>query len=359
MAVTPMAFVQAIVRAYERYGVDPSEALARAQITPAQLRRPSSRITAGQMEAISAFAMRQLDDEALGWFSRRLRWGSYGMLVRASISAPNLERALKRWCRHHGLLTDDATLSVQQHGDSARLRITEQRELGELREFCLVTLLRNAHGVACWLIDSRITLQQVQFPFAPPAHAAVYPLLFPGPVRFEADAAGFDFDARYLALPLRRDEAALNQMLQRALPLTVLQYRRDRLQSQRVRQLLRDRPQAAHSAESLAQALHLSVRSLHRHLAEEGISLQALKDDARRDHALDLLCRSQRPIKQVAQAVGFASEKSFARAFKLWTGSTPSEARHARPSLSSLPSLPSLPSMPSMPVVPAKLRGKR
>lgn len=342
-AVTPIAFVQAIVQAYEKYGLDPAEALAWAQITPAQLRRSSARITADQMEAISGFAMRQLDDEALGWFSRRLRWGSYGMLVRASISAPNLERALKRWCRHHGLLTDDITLTLQQHGDSARLRITEQRPLGSLREFCLVTLLRNAHGVACWLIDSRITLQQVQFPFAAPPHAAVYPLLYPGPVRFEADAAGFDFDARYLALPLRRDEAALNQMLQRALPLTVLQYRRDRLQAQRVRQLLRDKPQAGHSAESLAQALHLSVRSLHRHLAEEGISLQALKDEARRDHALDLLCRSQRPIKQVAQAVGFASEKSFARAFKLWTGSTPSEARDAGQSL---------------PVAPAKQRSK-
>jgi hypothetical protein len=44
--------------------------------------------------------------------------------------------------------------------------------------------------------------------------------------------------ARYLHLPLRRDEQALRQMLQHALPLTVLHYRRDRLLVQRVRQLL-------------------------------------------------------------------------------------------------------------------------
>lgn len=330
--MTPIAFVKAILLAYQKYGVDPTAALARAQIAPALLQRSGARITAAQMEAISGFAMQQLDDEALGWFSRRLPWGSYGMLSRASISAPNLHLALKRWCRHHGLLTDDLQLTLQVDGATARLRIDERCALGPMREFCLVTLLRNVHGVACWLIDSRIPLQQVLFPFSPPPHAGVYPLLFPGPVRCDAGACGFDLDAAYLALPLKRDERALNSMLQRALPLTVLQYRRDRLQAQRVRQLLRDRPQAAHSAQSLAQALHLSVRSLHRQLAEEGCSLQALKDEARREHALDLLCRGQRPIKQVAQAVGFASEKSFARAFRQWTGQTPSEARAAMPS---------------------------
>ena len=328
-SITPIAFVHAILRAYERYGASPAQALAAAQITPAMLRRPGSRISAAQMEAISAAAMRELDDEALGWFSRRLRWGSYGMLVRASISAPTLGVAMKRWCRHHGLLTEDVALTLSSVGGSARLVVAEQCGLGELREFCLVTLLRNAHGVMCWLVDSRIPLAEVRFPFTPPPHAAVYPRLYPGPVRFGAEAAGFDFDARYLALPLKRDERALNQMLQRALPLTVLQYRRDRLQAQRVRQLLRSQPSRAHSAPSVAAALHVSVRTLHRQLAEEGTRLQALKDEARREQALALLARSGKPIKQVAQAVGFASEKSFARAFRQWTGRTPSEARSA------------------------------
>jgi AraC-like DNA-binding protein len=326
-SITPIAFVHAILRAYERYGTDPAQALAAAQITPAMLKRPGTRISATQMEAISATAMRELDDEALGWFSRPLRWGSYGMLVRASISAPTLGVAMKRWCRHHGLLTDDLALNLACSRDTARLAIAEPRELGCFREFCLVTLLRNAHGVMCWLVDSRIPLAEVRFPFAPPPHAGVYPRLYPGPVRFDADVAGFDFDARYLALPLKRDERALNQMLQRALPLTVLQYRRDRLQAQRVRQVLRAQPAKAHSAGSVAAALHVSVRTLHRQLAEEGASLQALKDEARRDHALALLARSTKPIKQVAQAVGFASEKSFARAFRQWTGQTPTEAR--------------------------------
>ncbi|GEJ55985.1 AraC family transcriptional regulator [Anaeromyxobacter diazotrophicus] len=322
-AATPMAFVRALVRGYERYGEDPGEALRAAQITPAQLASSSARITARQMEVVSEAAMRQLDDEALGWFSRKLPWGSYGMLCRASITAPTLGVALKRWCRHHRLLTDDVLLQLSHAGAEATLSIAERRRFGDLREFCLLTLLRYVHGYACWAVDSRIPLLRVTFPFAAPPHADVYPLLFPGPVAFDAGPASLSFDAQYLALPLQRDEHALQLMLQRALPLTVLPYRRDRLLVRRVRQALRSRADRLRSAADLARELHVSVRSLHRQIREEGSSLQALKDAARRELAVELLDRSGRSVKQVAWAVGFRSEKSFSRAFRQWTGRSP------------------------------------
>jgi AraC-like DNA-binding protein len=324
-AVTPMAFVRGIVLAFERRGMNPVPALAAAQITPAYLHDPQARITALQMEMVSAAAMQALDDEALGWFGRRLPWGSYGMLCRASTGAATLGLALKRWCRHHRLLTEDVLLGLEATADAARLSITEHCALGELREFCLVTLLRYVHGYACWAVDSRIPLLEASFPFPAPAHADAYAHMFPGPVRFDAAQAGFSFDARYLSLPLRRDEAALNSMLKRALPLTVRQYRRDRLLAQRVRERLRQQPGA--NADEVARALFLSTRSLHRQLQEESTSLQALKDAVRRDIAVELLLRSSRPIKQIALAAGFDNEKSFTRAFKGWTGESPAALR--------------------------------
>ncbi len=313
--------------AYARYGIDPQQALKRAQIAPNQLADPRARITALQMELVSDAAMQELDDEALGWFSRRLPWGSYGMLSRASISAPTLGVALKRWCRHHGLLTDDIALSLQVTGGSASITIVERVSLGALREFCLVSVLRNIHGLACWLVDSRIALLGAQFPFDPPAHASAYAILFSGPTTFGAGPACIQFDAQYLNLPLRRDEKALRQMLQHALPLTVLQYRRDRLLVQRVRQTLASHAQQTHSAEALAALLHVSPRTLHRQLKEQGATLQVLKDEVRRARAEELLHRSERPIKQVAEAAGFQNEKSFIRAFKGWTGLSPAEFR--------------------------------
>ncbi len=393
-----MAFVRAIVLAYARAGIDAAQALDAAQITPRLLKQVGGKVTAAQFETLSAHAMRELDDEALGWFSRRLPWGSYGMLARASLGAPNLRVALARWCRHHGLLTGDVTLRVDvtsgKNGDEnvATLLIEEHRDLSylrdvgdlrgvsgvggvrdlnsvsgmddlssmhatdaahasnamhdgsaasEMRELCHVTLLRNALGLASWFIDSRIALQRAHFAFASPPHAAVYrTVLFPAPrVSFGEARTEVSFAAAYLEQPLRRDEPALRHMLRsRALSLIVLPHRRDRLLVQQVRKLLTADLTAPHSAESLAEQLNLSARTLHRQLKDEGASLQQLKDEARCDKAKDLLLRTNKPIKQIAAATGFRNEKSFIRAFKGWVGIGPAAIRKKHLSTSGGPS---------------------
>jgi AraC-like DNA-binding protein len=327
-AETPIAFIQAIAAAYAQRGLRIDDALKKAQIEPKLLKKKNARVTAMQMELLSGLAMQELDDEALGWFSRRLPWGSYGMLARASLTSPTLGLALRRWCRHHGLLTDDIRLSVTEHQGVATLQLDEVRDLGVLREFCVVSVLRNALGVACWLTDSRIPLQATHMRFAPPAHADSYRVLFDGPTHFNATKHGLQFDAGYLALPVRRDEAALQHMLQRALLLTVRPYRRDRLLVEKVRQTLAQHPEHSRNADDLAAWLNMSARTLHRQLQEEGASLQQLKDSVREQRARTLLLRTRKPLKQIANEVGFSNEKSFIRAFKTWTGQAPEAFRH-------------------------------
>lgn len=336
-AATPMAFARVVADAYARRGLSAAAALQSAQITPLALSIQEASITARQFERLSAAAMQELDDEGLGAFRRRLPWGSYGMLARASLTAPTLGIALRRWCRHHGLLTDDIRLQLTIGGGSASVRIDESTDLAahssaEARAFCLMHVLRNLHGLACWYVESRIALSGVAFPQPAPLHRDALDLIFqqpPGTARFDAAAAEIRFDARYLALPVRRDETAMRQMLQRALPLVVLPWRRDRLLVQQVRQTLRERPEQARNATELAGLLAISPRTLHRQLHDEGATLQALKDEHRRELAQELLLRSRQPIKQVAAAVGFRNEKSFSRAFKAWTGRAPGELRRS------------------------------
>lgn len=329
---TPAAFVRAIMLAYARRGLDPGPALRQAGIRDDDIAGDAARkIAVEPFEALSALAMRALDDEALGWFSRRLPWGSYGMLLRASLTAPTLDVALRRWCRHHGLLTEDVRIAPCVEGASCVVRVEERADLGDLREFGLVSLLRNILGVSCWLVDSRIPLTETRFPYPAPAHADAYGRLFPGIVAFDAPEAEVRFDGGYLGLPVVRDDAALRQLLQRPIPLMARQYRQDRLLSQRIVQLLTADAGLPADAPDIAARLNVSVRSLQRYLHEEGTSLLALRRRARRSHAEALLRRSDLPLKRVARLVGYGDEASFGRAFRSWTGQTPADYRRSVP----------------------------
>jgi len=327
---TPIAFVKAILAGYGKYGIDPAPALERAQIPPSAIDDASARVTAAQFEALSWIAMQELDDEALGWFSRKLPWGAYGLLCRASVASATLELALRRWARHHRILIDDVTLTLDVGEASASLSITENRDLGPFREFALVTLLRYALGYACWAIDEKIPLLEAAFPFAAPPHADVYRKLFSPTLRFEAQRASITFDARYLAHTLQRDEAALQKMLKRALPLTVLPYRREKDLKARVQQVLRMPNANLPAADDLAEGFNISTRTLHRQLSREGASLRALRRKEQVERAQTALLRTDQPIKRVAYAAGFHNEKAFSRAFKQWTGETPGQYRERR-----------------------------
>jgi len=330
-AVTPAAFVRGVVAAYARYGRDPREALSKGQVPALLLGSPDARVTAAQFEALAGYAMRELDDEALGWFSRRLPWGTYGMLCRASITAPNLEVALKRWCRHHRILTEDVLFELTVGDEAAVISIQEARNLGPSREFCLVTLLRYVLGFSCWAIDSAIALRAAEFPYPEPPHVSVYPTIFCKSVRFDAERTSISFDKHYLSLPIKRSATDLDEMLKSAaLRLTVLPYRRDRLLVERVKRVLNNSRGRHLRAEDVASELALSIRTMNRRLRDEATSLRELKEEAKLDLAKYELVRGRAPIKRVAELAGFRNEKSFSRAFRNWTGSSPRDYRGKR-----------------------------
>jgi AraC-like DNA-binding protein len=80
--------------------------------------------------------------------------------------------------------------------------------------------------------------------------------------------------------------------------------------------------------EEVAAELGMSRRTLTRQLSVEGTTFQALKDDVRREQAIEMIRNSNEPIAQIAHDLGFSDTSSFYRAFRSWTGTTPA-AREA------------------------------
>jgi AraC-like DNA-binding protein len=327
-----MGFVTGMLAGMARAGHDPAPLLAAAGIDPASLAAPNARIPLAAYADLYNRVALALDDEAFGLFSAPLRGGSFEFLARALVGAATLDEALQRLVRFLRVLLPDMAVSVERRGGHALLRIAETRSIAATaadpgRVFAYEWLLRLSHGLACWLAGRGLALDAVAFPYPRPPHAADYALIYTANSTFDATALAARFQANLLDLPLRRDEAALAAFLAGAPGRIATLYRRDRDTVRAVRDLLHAALPALPALEDVAARLHLSPRSLHRRLADEGANFRAIKDALRRDLALAKLAKTDAPVAAIAAELGYADPSAFYRACVEWTGQAPSEYR--------------------------------
>jgi AraC-like DNA-binding protein len=84
------------------------------------------------------------------------------------------------------------------------------------------------------------------------------------------------------------------------------------------------------SAEHVARALHVSVRTLQRRLVVAGTTFREVADRVRGELAQEHLVDPRTSITEVAYLLGFSDETSFNRAFRRWTGESPGRWRRRR-----------------------------
>ncbi|WP_291995279.1 AraC family transcriptional regulator [Candidatus Accumulibacter sp. ACC003] len=322
-----MAFVQGMLAGLQHARRDTAPLLENAHIAPQLLADANVRIPIDRYAALYNLINHELDDEGFGLFSLPMRVGSFELLCRGTITAPTLAVAIARSARFLRLLLPDLAVGLDSTPEQASLCISETRPLLIGRVFAFEWLLRLLHGLLSWLVGRNIVFDAVAFPYPRPAHAADYALIYTARSSFDAEILSARFAAKLLDLPVRRDEAALQSFLEGAPGKLTTLYRRDRETVLRVRDILRDTLPAAGSLKEVARALHLSPRTLHRRLQEEGSSFQASKDAWRRDLAISRLATSKQALTQIAADLGFADSAAFYRAFLRWTGMAPAHYR--------------------------------
>lgn len=79
--------------------------------------------------------------------------------------------------------------------------------------------------------------------------------------------------------------------------------------------------------ERVARELGLSRQTLYRRLKAEGVTFEELLDGLRRRLAIRLIRNEGLSVKEAAYRLGFSDPAAFSRAFKRWTGESPSGKR--------------------------------
>lgn len=323
----PVRFVSGLIAAVQhRPGFD-TDCVRRAGIAPALLQQHAARVTIDQFASLYRALATEFDDETPGLFSRPLRNGTLKYLGLGMLEAANLRIALHRFSGFFRLLLDDLHFEMSSQGPLTRIALVERADLGERRILVLELMLMLVQGVASWMIERRIPFVRIDLAYPPPAHAADYLQLYPGPVRFGQPVTALYLESSLLGEPIRQDKAALNTFLRNAPRDWFYVSVSERPQTHRVRDHLQGRLDNPQTVESVARALHTSARTLARRLAAEGTRFQVIKDELRRDSAIARLTRSDEPVAAIGAMLGFDDPTAFNRAFRQWTGSTPGAYR--------------------------------
>ena len=304
-----------------------AQVLASAAIPASLLDQPDARLTRDQYVALYRAVAATLDDEMLGLWSRPIHTGTLKYLMLGLLDAPTVLVALNRFVRFWNLLLDDYRLQMSSKQDLVRLALAERKPGTQVSPLGHALMMKLIHGIASWLLGREIGVHRVEFSFARPALADDHGFLYPGAVHCNAGMTGIYFLSHDCAQPFKREKHELWAFLKRAPEDWTFTASHRASMAARTRahleQVLAQPPKIDH----VAQALHTSVRTLNRRLADEGTHFQAVKDGLRRDVAVQRLASSNVAVAVLASELGFFDATGFCRAFKQWTGSSPSDYR--------------------------------
>jgi AraC-like DNA-binding protein len=314
-------FVEGMLSGLVGKDIDVDDYLRQAGIDPIEFRnRADPKITPIQYTALFYALMNGLKDECAGLFSRPFKLGSFALIARQGLAAPDLRRAIKRMSSALNLLQDDIAFSLQIIGNEAGLHMQVIDPQRPTPVFAQETMVRVFWRLAAWLLNSPLHILHFDFTYPEPPDQEVYQLVFPATRRYGQSAFGFWFKSSELQTPVSRDELALRTFLTDAYTQIISPPRNFGVTGQKVRNcLMRSYPHWP-TLEEVAHELHTSSSSLQRHLAAEHTAFQWLKDDIRRDLAISRLSSSSASLVQLASELGFSDSAAFQRAFKQWTG---------------------------------------
>ncbi|MEH0164887.1 AraC family transcriptional regulator [Roseateles microcysteis] len=251
-----------------------------------------------------------------------------GAMSLGLMSQATLGEALRFGTRYQLIAGSMLQVQLEQNEREAWIVADALFDDPEMQPFLAIDHLAtalNAIRQILGLPPGRRLIKRLELAFEAPSLASGLADLFDAPVRFGQAQSRMVFDSAALDLRLsfhNRSSAEISrQACERELAaLGLIDGRGD------LREQLFDSQGRLRSLSAVADSMGLSLRTLHRALAREGIRYSELAEQQQRVRAEHLLRRGL-PTSAVAEELQFSDPRSFVRAFERWTGQSPAAWR--------------------------------
>jgi AraC-like DNA-binding protein len=321
------SWTRTIVDALEAMGMASDDVLLAAGLSRDALKDPNARLPMTASARLWQAAAVKANDPAFGLrASRYVKQTTFHALGYAVFASATLRDALHRLVRYSHLVSDGAELVLQEKGDCVRLVFVPEAGTPSPSVEALDAVMSLIVRTCRALTDRSFSLHLVQQRRPEPAETYPYRKFFRCEVEFGApeDALTIGIHALDRPLSTSNPELALhNDHLVRR----YLAEMRQGSMLDRARAVLAERLTSDPSPATVAAALGTSVRSLQRRLRDQGFSYVTLLNETRRQLGTAYLLEERYSVTEIAFQLGFDDASAFARAFRRWTGLSPSEYR--------------------------------
>ena len=314
----PASDLRVMITALGRLGYDVDRLLASAGVVDADLNDPDARIPCEAYGAVLSCAQRERFTPNIALeIARMTPIGAYPLLDYLVLTSDTVDAGVRQLAHYFRLVGNPVTITLDEHADPIRVDMASTAPFG-LEYSAALMILHFRHET-----DGRFAAAEVSFQHVPD-DAAGFERTLGCKVRPAAAWNGVSVRLDAWRLPLRRRDPVLRHMLE-AQANDIL----SRLPTHTGLALEVQRALAARvtrgdaRVDTLARQLGMSGRTLQRRLAGEGLSYQALLEDARKEAAGRYISESTLAIGEVAYLVGYSEPAPFHRAFKRWFGTTP------------------------------------
>ncbi len=319
--IGPIAIVPSILR---RFGVNPEKVFAEAGISLELFEDPDNLISFSARSHLMQLCCEYTKCDHFGLLlSEKTGISTLGLTGYLALNSPDVRTALDNLIRYFHLQSRASILfrkseknrvffgySIYQSGAEALSQIED----GAVA--IIYNVLRSLCGPEWKPVE-------VCFAHRVPSNLEPYREFFGDRLRFDAEHSGIFFNIDWLRHPIETADSELYRILNKQVEQLDACHGSD-FPAQVRRMIMIALPMGHAGADQISALFAIHTRTLNRRLNNHGTSFKELADEARYELAQQLMSTSDMSLGEISEILGYADSSAFTKAFKRWSGQTPS-----------------------------------